>query len=89
MTYIQKADGPRRYLAAVEPTATGYPLLSAEADITAPTLAEVATIVNAAFTQWQLIGAAIEAVRLGTKSAVEEATTSGAAEAAAASASWP
>lgn len=89
MTYMQKADEAARYLAASDPVATDYPLLSAEVSITAPTLAEVATIVNAAFTQWQRIGAAIEAARLGTKAAIDTAETAEDAQAAANAAVWP
>lgn len=49
-----------------EPSA--YPLLSEEVGITAATLEEVAAAVNGAYQQWQIIGAAIEAVRLGDES---------------------
>ena len=49
-----------------EPSA--YPLFSEEVGITAATLEEVATVVNGAYQQWQIIGAAIEAVRLGDES---------------------
>ncbi|CDM62968.1 MULTISPECIES: hypothetical protein [Rhizobium] len=63
--------------------------MSAEVGITAPTLAEVATIVNEAFLRWQIIGGAIEAVRLGTKAAIEATGTVEEAAAAAAAAAWP
>jgi len=49
-----------------EPSA--YPRLSEEFGITAATLEEVAAAVNGAYQQWQIIGAAIEAVRLGDES---------------------
>lgn len=74
MTYNQKADEARRYLASTNPVATEYPLLSVEAGITADDLAGVAQIVAAAFNQWRIIGARIEAVRLGAKKAIEAAT---------------
>ncbi|WP_072378962.1 hypothetical protein [Rhizobium tibeticum] len=71
------------------PDPSDFSLLSAEVGITAPTLGEVAAIVNNAFLQWQIIGGAIEAARLGTKAAIEATGTGGDAEAAAAAASWP
>lgn len=89
MTYMQKADEASRYLAAGNPDASGYPLLSAEVGITAPTLQEVAQVVHAAYSQWQVIGAAIEAARLFVKAAIDEATDSAAAQAAAATITWP
>lgn len=89
MTYMQKADEAARYLAAVEPIAVDYPLLSAEIGITAPTIREVAVTVNAAYTQWQQIGAAIEAARLGTKVAIEAAMTAEEAREAADAIAWP
>jgi hypothetical protein len=93
MTYQQKADEAKRYFAAVEaggaPEASDYPLLSAEVGITAPTLGEVAAVVNNAFLQWQIIGGAIEAVRLGTKAAIDAAATIAEADAAANAAAWP
>ncbi len=93
MTYQQKSDEAKRYLAAIdagvqtEPSA--YPLLSAEVGITAATLEEVAAIVNGAYQQWQIIGAAIEAVRLGTKTTIDAAPTVADAEGAARAAVWP
>lgn len=89
MTYMQKADEARSYLAATDPVPTDYPLISAEVGITAETIQEVAAIVNAAFTQWQQIGAAIEAARLGTKVAIEAATAAEEAQAAADAVAWP
>lgn len=89
MTYMQKADGAARYLAAVDPVAVDYPLLSAEVGITAPTVVEVATIVNAAFAQWQQIGSAIEAARLGTKAAIDAADTVEDAQSVADGIIWP
>ncbi|MDQ0558298.1 hypothetical protein QO004_000071 [Rhizobium mesoamericanum] len=93
MTYQQKSDEARRYFAMREagetPISSGFPLLSAEIGITAPTLDEVATVVRGAFQEWQIIGGAIEAVRLGTKAAIDAATTEAAAEAAASSVAWP
>lgn len=75
MTYMQKASEAKAYLEASSPVDADYPLIWAEVGITAPTLAEVATIVNASFTQWQQIGAGIESVRLSAKAEVEAAET--------------
>ncbi len=89
MTYSQKADEAARFLANGNTGSSAYPMLEAEVGITAPTLAEVATVVSTAFSQWQIIGAAIEGVRLGGKKAVDDATTIAAAEAAFAGVGWP
>lgn len=88
MTYIQKADEAAHYLAAADPVASDYPLLSAEIG-TAPTIGEVAGIVHTAFTQWQQIGAAIEASRLGTKTIIDAQHTVEAAQAIADAVTWP
>ena len=88
MTYQQKADEAARYLAASNPKASDYPLLSAEVGITASDIAGVAQTVSAAFSHWQDIGGAIEAVRLGAKKAIDDATTIDAANAAA-NVTWP
>lgn len=75
MTYMQKAAEASRCISDASPNPSGYPMLSAEVGITAPTLLEVAVVVNNAYTQWQVIGAAIEAIRLGAKAAIENAET--------------
>ncbi|MDP9809343.1 hypothetical protein J2W42_002191 [Rhizobium tibeticum] len=93
MTYQQKSDEAKRYFAALEaggtPEPSDFPLLSVEVGITAQTLGDVAAVVNNAFLQWQVIGGAIEAARLGTKAAIEAATTVATAEAAASAVVWP
>lgn len=93
MTYMQKADEAARYLAVVAkgdtPNPDDYPLLSAEVGITAPALGDVAGVVSIAFTQWQVIGGMIEAARLSTKAAIDQAETVEAAQAAADSVIWP
>ncbi|KQV28087.1 hypothetical protein ASC97_06990 [Rhizobium sp. Root1203] len=78
MTYMQKASEAKAWIAAAmagTPMDSDYPLILAEVGITAPTLGEVAMVVNTAFTQWQQIGAAIESVRLSAKAEVEAAGT--------------
>ncbi|WP_050578778.1 hypothetical protein [Rhizobium leguminosarum] len=89
MTYVQKADEAKRFLAAEDPVAADYPLIAAEIGITAPDIGEVAAIVAAAHQSWQQIGAAIEAARLGTKKEIMAATTEAVARAAAAAVTWP
>lgn len=88
MTYQQKAQEASQCLADSAPVAVNYPLLSAEVGITAPTLVEVAQIVNTAYRSWVQVGAQIEALRLFAKSAVMAATTIDDAKAAAAT-TWP
>ncbi|MCJ9720780.1 hypothetical protein MOV66_10175 [Agrobacterium sp. SHOUNA12C] len=89
MTYQQKASEAAGFLAATNPVASDYPLLSAEVGITAADIAGVAQVVSAAYAQWQVIGAAIESVRLGTKAVIEAAATEDAANAAFRAAHWP
>lgn len=89
MTYMQKASEAATFLAASNPVASDYPLLSAEVGITAATIGEVAAIVNAAFSQWQQVGATIEAVRLGAKAAIDAAETDDAAQAIFEALVWP
>lgn len=89
LTYQQKSEEAKRYLAATDPDPADYPLLSAEMGITAADLAGVARIVNAAFAQWQIIGAAIEKTRLATKAAIDAAATAEEAQTAFEGASWP
>lgn len=88
MTYQQKASEAVMLEDDTDPNAGEYPLLSAEVGITAATLAEVGAIVRAAHGQWILLGAAIEAARLGAKKAIDEAGTPEAARAAA-EVVWP
>lgn len=83
MSYLQKAAEAKACLADAEPDAAAYPLLAAEVGITAPTLGEVAAVVAAAHAAWTVIGAQIEALRLGAKAAIAAATDAATAEAAA------
>ncbi|TAY66563.1 hypothetical protein ELG88_09855 [Rhizobium leguminosarum] len=89
LTYSQKSDEANRYLAATSRVAADYPLLSAEVGITASDISGVAAVVKAAFEQWQIIGARIEASRLRAKASIEEASTEEAVRAAAAAVVWP
>lgn len=89
LTYMQKSDEARRYLASSDPVDADFPLLAAEVGITAPDIHGVATIVSAAFGQWQQIGASIEAARLGGKALIEAAETASDAQAAFDAIVWP
>lgn len=91
MTYQQKAQEAASVLALVgsgEIDQTGFPLLAAEIGITAPSLIEVAQVVNTAYQGWRIVGAGIEALRLSGKAAVSAAQTITAAKNAAAI-TWP
>lgn len=91
MTYQQKAQEAAEVLALVgsgEIDESQFPLLSAEVGITAPTLIEVAQVVDYAYQTWRVVGAQIEALRLGGKASVSTASTIQAAKAAA-QIQWP
>lgn len=88
MTYQQKASEAVMLEDDPAPDPADYPLLLAEVGITAPTLAEVGVVVRQAHGAWILLGAQIEAVRLGAKKAIDEAETPEAATTAA-TVVWP
>ncbi|NTZ90472.1 hypothetical protein [Agrobacterium tumefaciens] len=91
MTYQQKAQEAAEVLALVgsgEIDGSYFPLLSAEVGITAPTLIQVAQVVDSAYQTWRVVGARIEALRLGGKASVSAASTIPAAKAAA-QIEWP
>lgn len=71
MTYLQKATEAAACLAETDPDPADYPLLAAEIGVTGATLAEVAQTVYDAHQMWRVIGAQIEAARLGGKAAIE------------------
>lgn len=89
MTYQRKADEARACLTATDPMPADYPMLAAEIGISAEDLAGVAQIVNAAYEAWLAVGSQIEAERLGTKAAIDAATTVEEASAAAEAVVWP
>ena len=89
MTYQQKVTEAQAFKAETNPNAADYPILSSEVGITAETLDEVANIVLAAFAQWQQIGAAIEAIRLGAKRDIDAAQDEAAARAIVDAIVWP
>lgn len=86
MTYQQKAQEAAAVLSLVGTgniDESAYPLLAAEIGITAPTLFEVAQVVDGAFQAWRVVGGRIEGLRLGGKAAVAAAGTIEDAKAAA------
>lgn len=87
MTYQQKVDEARAFKS--DPQSGGFPVLSSEVGITAPTLNEVADIVLAAFAQWQQIGATIESIRLGAKRDIDAAEDETTARAIVDAVVWP
>lgn len=89
MVYQRKADEARSYLAASDPDPDDYPILQASVGIEASTIGEVADLVMTREREWVVVSAAIEAVRLGAKAAVDLAETIEAANAAASDVVWP
>lgn len=89
LTYQQKAEEAEAFVADPDPDPVDYPLLSVEVGITGATIADVAAVVVASFTQWQQIGSAIEAIRLGAKKAVSEAPDEAAVQAVLDGIAWP
>lgn len=89
LTYMQKSDEARRYLAEETPTESDYPLLVAEVGITAENIHGVALVVSGAYAQWQQIGAAIEGSRLGAKAAIDNASNAADAQNAFDTIVWP
>lgn len=82
--YWAKLDEARRWQAAVAPDPGDYPLLAAELGITGADHDEVAATIIATATAWLTVAAAIEAVRLQAKAAIDEAETEAEMQAAAA-----
>jgi len=100
MTYTEKfnqaVDYSKKYAAhqadpknEPEPNEADYLLLKAGLGIDGKTLIEVAETVTYAYAVWQQIGAAIEASRLESKAAIENAKTEEEAQAVFTSIKWP
>lgn len=100
MTYTEKfnqaVDYSKKYAAheqdpknAPEPNEADYLLLKAGLGIDGKTLIEVAETVTYAYAIWQKIGAAIEATRLESKAAIENAKTAEEAQAVFDTIKWP
>ncbi|WP_279110859.1 hypothetical protein [Bartonella apis] len=100
MTYTEKfnqaVDYSKKYAAHAndpkntpEPNDNDYLLLKAGLGIDGKTLIEVAETVTYAYAVWQKIGAAIEATRLESKAAIENAKTAEEAQAVFDTIKWP
>lgn len=100
MTYTEKfnqaVDYSKKYAAheqdpknTPEPNEADYLLLKAGLGIDGKTLIEVAETVTYAYAIWQKIGAAIEATRLESKAAIENAKTAEEAQAVFDTIKWP
>ena len=100
MTYTEKfnqaVDYSKKYAAheqdpknTPEPNEADYLLLKAGLGIDGSTLIEVAETVTYAYAIWQQIGAAIEATRLESKAAIENAKTAEEAQAVFDAIKWP
>ena len=100
MTYTEKfnqaVDYSKKYAAHEQdpknepvPNNNDYLLLKAGLGIDGKTLIEVAETVTYAYAIWQQIGAAIEATRLESKAAIENAKTAEEAQAVFAAIKWP
>lgn len=75
MTYAEKLKELDLYIVDPDPQDADYFFLSGEIGITGETLADVAASVQARRDGWKPVGRAIETVRLGTKKAMDAATT--------------
>ncbi|QHJ84741.1 MAG: hypothetical protein [Caudoviricetes sp.] len=94
--YNQAVDYSKKYIAhkqapdeLPEPNENDYLLLKASLGIDGDTLIEVAETITYSYAIWQQIGAAIEATRLESKAAIENAETAEEAQAVFASIKWP
>lgn len=75
MTYLEKERQARDWAAAADPQDADYPMIAGEAAARGITLAAQVALVIAQADAWRLLGAAIEAARMGAKAAVIAATT--------------
>jgi len=100
MTYQEKVNQAASYSGAYtahladpdnnsKPNDDEYLLLQASLGIDGDTVLEVAETVTHAYAIWQKIGAAIEATRLESKAAIENAKTAEEAQAVFAAIKWP
>lgn len=77
MIYTSKEEEARAYIAAdPEPTdLTEYPFLAGEIGSTGATAYEVAQVYLNLSMQWRQVGSQLESLRIGTNTAIENATT--------------
>jgi hypothetical protein len=73
-TYMMKAAEADAYVAAGYPADTsGYPILTAEAQARGITVSAMANLIRATRDQWAAVAAAVEAIRIGSKLAIDAA----------------
>jgi hypothetical protein len=89
MTYARKVEQARAAIADAEPTPESYPLLAASIGIDGATVIDVANVVIGMNAAWEVIGSAIEQVRLSGKATVDAATDEASVRAAFAAVAWP
>ncbi len=82
--YLAKAEEAQRLAGDGDPDPQDYPLLAASIGNEGETLGEVAAVVLATRAGWLQVAAAIEAIRLGAKAAIDALEDPPAAEAVAA-----
>ena len=75
MTYQEKLAQARLALADAQLTEGEYPLLEASVGIEGSSVAEVAQLVVSRYNLWVQVASVIETWRLGTKAAIDAATT--------------
>ncbi|TXG95720.1 MAG: hypothetical protein E6R08_11025 [Nevskiaceae bacterium] len=89
MTYQEKVRQAEAFNDDASPDESKYPLIYGEVDITAPNAAGVAAAVLQSFSLWQVIGAAIEKVRLAAKRDIGNALDQASIDAIVAALVWP
>ncbi len=89
MTYQRKVEEARVASTDSNPDPGDYPLLAASVGIDGPDIATVAGVILDMDAAWAHIGAAIEAVRLGSKKAIDETESQAAAQMAFDVVEWP
>ena len=91
LAYQAKEEEAKLYLSDDPATRDegGYPHLSAETGITAPSMEEVAQKIVALANQWRIVSARIEGERARMKSAIKNAATKEAVDTILQNAQWP
>lgn len=89
MTYAEKRDQARAFLAANNPDPADYPMIANEVGITAATAQEVAEVISGRYAAWKAIGEEIERVRMVSNKAIEDAADEENARAVASNINWP
>ncbi|MFE3838599.1 hypothetical protein [Pseudogemmobacter sonorensis] len=75
MIYLAKEAEARAWIAATDPDIADYPLLAAEAGLTAPDPGQLAQLWLNMAALWRTTAADLEAARLGTEAAIGAAAT--------------